>query len=1281
MGVKQHDHYRRLWQLSRSLAKNLWPETEKLLLLQDLAIATGQDPYLKSLFDPRDPDLADKLTSHLEALLLANQSVVQSKEKGYYGKVAKLTDDFHEQVDNPDYFFRSRQEKSNGHPRDILSHPESVETSQILKKHGIIDRHGRLNLSDHEAVSRAEAEIGQQITIQRNLKTTKNILEQHFFARQVPGSLFYRQIFGNDQQAGLIDRLAEEVTKESVDEVKIRSLTNTYLQASSRFNNLDRDKQQKLLNSIVRATQDAVLWGRSIPNSVYKAEIASQETGALRLTKVRTNGIAAEPEETNDYEVLPAKPRGFRQKLAQELDEEGGSAATIAKFADDFSADPVDALYHYGLYSIINNLPEPVRKTFWKWKGKQKTWKIWYGVSTSGLAQKAYLEKLIWDKGVKGLGRTFGLITADNQWRPLAAMIWLGDRAVTRTGDLIGRGFDRIGAGDLGSIFHRKLGKKRKKEESLGASVLGLIGNLGTGSIKLVLQGVWALAKKIPFVKNLQAGLINNWVEFEARHNWMQTLRLAKGMGGALVRGVFSLNTASGAWLGFRLTGSPWGALAGAFPSATYTSWLNMVANKGLMNLLRLPQTFLAIETNAQYYAFYQNNYPGLAKDFARSFEGNTATRFLRGLGKPAVWLEVNSWARLPLRGAAIGNLLQMAGVPAYLAYPIPMIGEYLWLAKGFWLPKLALWLTETRVFGGAVARLGPFLAKLGFLGRIGGLLSKVLGGLLSKVLGAIGRFFGGTLGFVFTGIPFIPLIANILAGVPFGQAFAVWWTAGYGYIVLGIAGVRFFGGFILGLLGANLGPIIPAFITSALGGIAAIGSGAILIAIGAVAILTITVVIITGSAFVKEIQKLTAPEQSECFDISKSVQILDGKDRTKIKNKAGAGDILRYTVGIDQKIAGIKNITVEDKISYQASYGIPPIISKTIDVASIEAFAKQVGGTIGTDLIAIGGGGGVKKVNWQYADATTLPSQIVYELTVDKSYKSGQIDNDIIINGKAVKEVLVGRPLEEALEKAKEACPDEACRQQLDDQMVQLENEYLAAEAAYNQEVHTCTLQGFDPQGQPLCDPSQIAVPERRINPELTNVPAQCLATARLIINGGSEQAAELGNKLIAALQNCGITRVTYQNFSAIKACLQQNQIPAAAINELERSVNLRIYDNLQCVGLIYAVEAGSGGTIQNQKLNAQDHWKEINNYKQIQAIDAQNFQLGDIMIWSNQFGGHMAMITDIERSGERIVKIKTVQADGLTGEVKIESIAITSQGIDQTIYGNLLGWQRRGN
>jgi hypothetical protein len=69
----------------------------------------------------------------------------------------------------------------------------------------------------------------------------------------------------------------------------------------------------------------------------------------------------------------------------------------------------------------------------------------------------------------------------------------------------------------------------------------------------------------------------------------------------------------------------------------------------------------------------------------------------------------------------------------------------------------------------------------------------------------------------------------------------------------------------------------------------------------------------------------------------------------------------------------------------------------------------------------------------------------------------------------------------------------------------------------------------------------------------------------------------------------------------------LQQNQIPATAISELERSVNLRIYDNLQCVGLVYAIEAATDGTIQNQKLNASEHWKEINGYKQIQTSDTQ--------------------------------------------------------------------------
>ena len=221
-------------------------------------------------------------------------------------------------------------------------------------------------------------------------------------------------------------------------------------------------------------------------------------------------------------------------------------------------------------------------------------------------------------------------------------------------------------------------------------------------------------------------------------------------------------------------------------------------------------------------------------------------------------------------------------------------------------------------------------------------------------------------------------------------------------------------------------------------------------------------------------------------------------------------------------------------------------------------------------------------------------------------------------------------------------------------------------------------------------CDPSKIPQPQEKINPQLAMVPASCLAHSNSIINGGSEQAAELGRKLVEALQSslhgCGITSITYQNFSIVKACLQQNQIPAAAINELERSVNLRYYDNLQCVGLIYALEAATGGTIQNQKLNAEDHWREISGYQQIQANDSQNLQLGDILVWHNQLGGHMAMIVDIRRDNDNVIRaIKTVQADGLTGEIKYEEMAVTANGLSGSeraqYYGTLLGWQRRGS
>jgi hypothetical protein len=78
-------------------------------------------------------------------------------------------------------------------------------------------------------------------------------------------------------------------------------------------------------------------------------------------------------------------------------------------------------------------------------------------------------------------------------------------------------------------------------------------------------------------------------------------------------------------------------------------------------------------------------------------------------------------------------------------------------------------------------------------------------------------------------------------------------------------------------------------------------------------------------------------------------VQILDSKDRSKIKSKAEAGDILRYTIDISQQITGIKNVTIEDNIPYRTCYlpkGSPVITSSdTVEPSTIEALARQVGG------------------------------------------------------------------------------------------------------------------------------------------------------------------------------------------------------------------------------------------------------------------------------------------------------------------------------------------------
>jgi hypothetical protein len=508
---------------------------------------------------------------------------------------------------------------------------------------------------------------------------------------------------------------------------------------------------------------------------------------------------------------------------------------------------------------------------------------------------------------------------------------------------------------------------------------------------------------------------------------------------------------------------------------------------------------------------------------------------------------------------------------------------------------------------------------------------------------------------------------------------------------------------------GAGLGyALSTAWLYTITGG-AALAASATLIAIGAVAILTITVVVITGSAFVKEVQELTAPNLSECFEINKSVQILDGKDRTKIKNKAEAGDILRYTVDISQQIAGIKNVTLKDFIPYKSLgvLGGPPP-SWSIDLASINAFAKQVGGTVEQDILVAAGGVEAKKVAWQYADSTLMPPQIVYELKVDADYKGGQIDNDIAIDGQAEKIVLVGQSqaktqLQELREKyQKESDPVE--KDKLEKQIKELNDQLNQNQQKIADARNKCTFLTGTAQKKCLDDTAQLAESLNQTQAVQQSVLASCLAHALSIVNGGSAIAAENGLNLIKALSNCGIRAVTAGNFStkaptenkSVEQCLKDAGFDNRLIAELKRSTEQTVSGALQCIGLIRALEAATFGNLTSYTGDAQSYWRQMTGYKQINTLNPSDLAVGDIMIWNNRLGGHIAMVTNINAIDGRIGSVEVVQAEGVAGvdpatnkaiypgEVRLMSIPVIGGQFAPTIttyYGVLQGWQRRGN
>jgi hypothetical protein len=414
----------------------------------------------------------------------------------------------------------------------------------------------------------------------------------------------------------------------------------------------------------------------------------------------------------------------------------------------------------------------------------------------------------------------------------------------------------------------------------------------------------------------------------------------------------------------------------------------------------------------------------------------------------------------------------------------------------------------------------------------------------------------------------------------------------------------------------------------------------------------------------------MLAPEQSECFAPTKNVVIcsptdFDGQNCKNPKSKAVGGDYLIYAIKLNPVLPGIQKISLTDRVN--------PRLGRNKNLKLLESFnlihsppgfqlkTKTAFETFDFQLTFV----------WEAPTISPADDILTYTLQLDSDFQKGTITNEAIVDGQAKKTVYVAQTerqteyekLQEAYKKCFLSIP--ACNE-LNDLRIKIE-EFQA----------TNFIQSEDAQA-----PSETIGETKPVE-----VRANCIAKRTTVINTNIQEAIDLLRK---ALSNCGTSFVTKNNLEAIRSCLGSDPTAKIIMDQLEKSVisslgyNEPLRGKLQCVGFIYALEAATGGSIQNYPADAQDHWRDISGYTKISSSNYENIQVGDIMIWSNPHKGHLAIVVEVNRVGSEVKSIKTLQADGTTGEIKYENLAVTSDGFGDKrtkYYGNLLGWQRRKN
>jgi len=743
MDQKTFNHYFQAWSLLESLKEPFWTIEEKEKITQTLKDITVSDANLQEL-DINAPDFLEQLKIKLQALLTAQPETpppnIPPPEvfQNYESYLLQLNQK-REKTRLPIIFLKE------GSPLNF-----SEEIYQILKQKQLVDDEGEIKLNQASKNTRTEVEkeIGKLTTLHQ---WRSHLYQKISFSLEgsVPLTLFRKEFFGIGEIPGIIGQVTEEIITalqkgKEFDYQKVSKIVKNYLEISPRFSLLysthQQEIQQKTKEIVTREIQNFQL---RYPKGLNRTAV-NQKDEDFYLT------IFTPQEEKYTISSTPVHPRTIAKRTQRELNLPATVKSTenLQRFISSFVNNPISATLNYPYYSLINLLPNPFKKLYWQRKRMAKTWELWYGISISPDAQRKALQNLGW-QAIKAFLKPLGgqiLVNKEGQWFWTSTLGWAGEKVVTKIGESFANFFDKFGkpGKSFGKILHRRIGRERKREESILTGFLGVILDTTTRLLGFLLKKtIWSLIKNLPIVKKIGQLWVNFRYLLESKLPLLKYLRIGKGVIGSLIRAVPHGLISGG--LGYLASGGNigWTITAGA------SDWLfHFIKNLGKIPEISLWAKGPHVSVGGKIFGWLIRS-----PHFYLPIKSFTFSFILTDSILPALGINLPVWARWFIR-------LGLTGL------------DYGWQAELKPLLKL---------------KLPSFIAKW-ITGPLGKLLGGIIGGLpggiiLPQVLSALG----------------INPLLSYLIGIPAG--IAVWWVL-MKFILPSLAPYTIFGW--LGMIGGE---------------------------------------------------------------------------------------------------------------------------------------------------------------------------------------------------------------------------------------------------------------------------------------------------------------------------------------------------------------------------------------------------------------------------------------------------------------------------------------------